>query len=94
MIGAPVQANTELLIVHCGTQEYLSNDFINYSNQFGQELEVSAKRIVEKHNGQQLYGESVGKKVINLAQKKPHDNNIWQILTATDPKAAEPVAAP
>ena len=32
LIGRPVQANTELLVVHCGTQEYLSNDFINYSN--------------------------------------------------------------
>jgi hypothetical protein len=40
-----------LIVEHCATKEYLSNDEISYSNQFGQELEVSAKRVVEKHNG-------------------------------------------
>ena len=32
LIGTPVQANTELLIVHGATKEFLSNDHINYGN--------------------------------------------------------------
>ena len=44
LIGQPVQANSELAIEHCSTKELLSNDDIMYGNQFGKELEVSAKR--------------------------------------------------
>ena len=36
----------------------------------------------------------MGKSVIDLNMKKVGDQNIWQILTAADPAAAEPVAAP
>ena len=36
----------------------------------------------------------VGKHVVNLSQKDTCTQNIWQILLATDPAAAEPVAAP
>lgn len=43
-MGSPVQANTELTIEHCATKELLSNDNIVYGNQFGKELEVSAKK--------------------------------------------------
>ena len=44
LIGQPVQACSELAIEHCSTKELLSNDEIMYGNQFGKELEVSAKR--------------------------------------------------
>ena len=36
----------------------------------------------------------MGKSVIDLNMKKCGDQNIWQILTASDPAAAEPVAPP
>ena len=35
-----------------GTKEYLSNDHIDYGNQFGMELEVSAKKYAKKHKMQ------------------------------------------
>ena len=44
LIGQPVQVCSELAIEHCSTKELLSNDDIMYGNQFGRELEVSAKR--------------------------------------------------
>ena len=52
LVGTPVQANTELLIEHCATKEYLANDHIDYGNQFGMELEVSAKKYAKKHKMQ------------------------------------------
>lgn len=69
MIGKPVQAQTELYIEHSATKELLSNDFIDYGNQFGKEYEVSAKRHAVKHKPQQLFNETVGKKVIDLSEK-------------------------
>ena len=52
LMGQPVQPNTELIIEHCATREYLSNDKINYGNQFGMEFEVSAKRHTVKSKPQ------------------------------------------
>ena len=32
LLGTPVQGNTELILEHCATKEYLANDFIDYGN--------------------------------------------------------------
>lgn len=55
---------------------------------------MSCKKTAVKHKPQQLENEYKGKAVINLSQKDVGVPNIWQILLATDPSAAEPVAAP
>mmetsp|Transcript_17697 Transcript_17697/g.29929 ORF Transcript_17697/g.29929 Transcript_17697/m.29929 type:complete len:243 (+) Transcript_17697:295-1023(+) len=94
LIGEPVQANTELIIEHCSTKAFLANDNINYGNQFGMECEVSAKRYAVNHKAQQLASETIGKKTIDFSQKRINNQNIWQILTAKDPAAAEPIEAP
>lgn len=72
----------------------MSNDNIVYGNQFGKELEVSCKKAAVASRPQQLENEQVGKKVINLTEKKIDECNTWMICTADDPAAAEPVAAP
>jgi hypothetical protein len=41
LIGTPVQANTQLIIEHCATKEFLASDF-------GVEFEVSAKKYAMK----------------------------------------------
>ena len=41
-----------------------------------------------------MENEQVGKKVIDLTEKRVADCNTWMIVTADDPAAAEPVAAP
>jgi hypothetical protein len=91
LMGTPVQPNTALIIEHCATREYLSNDKINYGNQFGTEFEVSAKRYTVMNKGQQLFNETVGFKTIDYSNKKVTDQNIWQILTAQDPSLAAPL---
>ena len=77
LIGQPVQANTQLVIEHCATKEFLSSDNIKYGNQFGTEFEVSCKRASKLHKGQQLSNETIGKSVIDLANKQVGDQNIW-----------------
>ena len=77
LIGTPVQPNSELIIEHCATKEYLSNDKIQYGNEYGLEYEVSCKRHVIKHKAQQLENETVGKKVIDLSMKQMNDCNKW-----------------
>ena len=67
-MGSPVQCNTELTICHGATKELLSNDNIAYNNQFGKELEVSAKKQNVASRPQQLENESVGKKVVELSE--------------------------
>ena len=52
LIGQPVQANTQLIIEHCATKEFLANDQINYGNDFGVEFEVSAKKYAMKQKAQ------------------------------------------
>ena len=58
------------------------------------ECEVSAKRYAVNHKAQQLASETIGKKTIDFSQKRINNQNVWQILTAQDPAAAEPVEAP
>lgn len=41
-----------------------------------------------------MENESVGKKVIDLTEKRIGEQNVWMVMTADDPAAAEPVAAP
>jgi len=66
LFGQPVQANTELIIEHAATKEFLSSDKIAYGNQFGNEFELSCKKAAVKHKDQVLHGEGIGKKVINF----------------------------
>ena len=73
LMGCPVQANTELLVEHCGTKELLSNDFIAYPNNFGTEFEVSAKRQSVLNKAQTLANEQIGTKVVNLVMKPVMD---------------------
>jgi hypothetical protein len=77
LIGQPVQANSQLIIEHCATKEFLSSDTIKYGNQFGMECEVSAKSASQKHKPQQLSKESIGKGVIDLSMKSVGDQNAW-----------------
>ena len=46
------------------------------------------------HKGQILAKEGIGKATIDLHQKKAGEDNTWQIITASDPKAAEPIEPP
>ena len=94
LIGTPVQPGTELIIEHCATKEFLANDHLQYVNQFGNELEVSAKRYANTQKAQQLANETSGKFVIDTKVKKVQDQNTWQIIMASDPAAAKPVEAP
>jgi len=77
LIGEPVQPNTELLIDHCNTREYLSSELLSYGNDFGTEFEVSAKKQVFLHKGQQLFGENKGLRTIENSDKKVADKNTW-----------------
>ena len=77
LIGSPVQANSQLIIEHCATKEFLSSDNINYGNQFGMECEVSCKKASVKLKQQQLANELIGKAVIDLSVKASGDQNIW-----------------
>ena len=65
------------MLEHGATREYLSNDLINYVNQFGKEYEVSCKKNAVASKPQQLGMEQLGKQVIDLTQKKCSDCNIW-----------------
>lgn len=58
--GEPVRAFEAVKIEHCATNHCLSNDFINYRNDFGDELEVSCLNIATKRKGQILANENVG----------------------------------
>ena len=58
------------------------------------EYEISCKKAAVNLKQQQLANEKIGKAVIDLSVKATGDQNIWQILTALDPSAAEPVPAP
>lgn len=94
LFGQPVQANTELIIEHAATKEFLSNDNIDYGNQFGKEFEISCKKAAVKHKNQQLALESIGKATIDLSNKQVDARNVWQILTSLDPSTAESVEIP
>jgi len=82
------------MIDHCATREYLSSEPLSYGNEFGTEFEVSCKKQVFKHKGQQLSGEGIGLKTIEFSDKKVSEKNIWQILSAINKAAAEPIEAP
>lgn len=55
-----VKAGVPIILEHCATQQYLSNDTIPYRNDFGNELEVSAKALATKHKTQILEREKKG----------------------------------
>ena len=53
----PVRADVPVIFEHCQTQQFLSNDHIPYRNDFGNELEVSAKALATNSKTQILIGE-------------------------------------
>lgn len=55
-----VKAGVPVILEHCSTQQYLSNDKIPYKNDFGNELEVSAKTLATKNKTQILAREKIG----------------------------------
>jgi len=83
-----------MIIEHAATKNFLYSDQIVYGNQFGNECEVSCMKAAVKHKDQVLHGEGIGKKVINFQNKSCDARNTWQILTASEPSAAEPLASP
>ena len=89
--GDPVPANQPLAIEHCATSHFLASDRLNYRNDFGMEFEVSVHSHATKNKSQQLNLEKVGKLTRVDPTKFRHDQNVWCIATAADPKLAEVV---
>jgi hypothetical protein len=58
-----VKAGVHVVLEHCGTSQNLSNDKIPYRNDFGDELEVSAKTMATMRKAQMLEKEKTGEKV-------------------------------
>ena len=75
-----------------GTNQFLSNDNINYRNDFGNETEVSAWSSSTKSKTQMLAGEYNGEKVREDNPKSVSPTNYWTIELAAEPSAAEPIA--
>ena len=80
------------MFAHQGTNQFLSNDNINYRNDFGNETEVSAWSTSTKSKTQILAGEYNGEKVREDNPKAVSPTNYWTIELATEPSAAEPMA--
>jgi len=85
----PVRADVPLIFEHCQTQQYLSNDHITYRNDFGNELEVSAKALATNSKTQILIGEQTGMKTRESCPKAVPEQNHWTFVLADSPAAAE-----
>lgn len=71
--GEPVRVTEPIKIEHCATSHCLSNDFITYKNDFGDELEVSALNAATKLKAQILASEFTGTKVRENTSKHTYD---------------------
>ena len=89
--GQQVRAGDPILFEHCATVQFLSNDNITYTNEFGNELEVSAMCASTKAKTQMLAGEYNGDKVREDVVKNVASTNLWTIELASEPSGAEPV---
>ena len=92
-LGQPVLASDRVQLEHCATTQLLANDNIAYRNDFGNEMEVSAASAATKNKTQMLANEYNGDRVRELENKAVDPRNFWTIELASDPAAAEPVAA-
>ena len=90
--GQPIMANERILLSHCATNQFLSNDNIAYRNDFGNEMEVSAMSASTKHKSQMLACEYNGEKVREDVAKAVAPTNYWTIELADEPSAAVPMA--
>ena len=89
--GQQVKAGESIMLSHCATVQFLSNDHIAYTNEFGQEMEVSAMSASTKAKTQMLAGEYNGDKVREDVVKNVAAKNLWTIELASEPSGAEPV---
>lgn len=64
---------------------------VNYRNDFGMEFEVCVHNYSTKNKSQNLALEAGGHISSETPTKYQHDQNVWMLVTSTDPKAAEEI---
>jgi Ca2+-binding EF-hand superfamily protein len=87
--GTPVLANSDILIKHNQTGQWLSSDNINYRNDFGLEYEVSCHSYLDTRKTQQLGSERSGKLTTDIPSRLQGIQNVWSVFTSDNPQAAE-----
>ena len=87
--GTPLIANSDILIKHNQTGQWLSSDNINYRNDFGNEFEVSCHSYLNARKTQQLGSEKVGKITGDIPTRLQGIQNVWRVFTSDSPDAAE-----
>ena len=92
--GQPVISTDSVVFEHCATTQLLSNDNIQYRNDFGNEMEVSCMSAATKHKTQMLAGEYNGERVRENDNKAVSGKNFWTICLSDDPSSEAPVEAP
>lgn len=89
--GLPIQANSPVVIKHSSTCHFLASDEIEYRNDFGMEYEVCVHSYATKNKSQNLALENEGKITSDVPTKFQFDQNVFMLVTSTDPGAAAPV---
>jgi hypothetical protein len=83
--GELVKSGVPVVFEHCGTQQNLSNDRIPYRNDFGDEIEVSAKANATLRKTQMCEKERTGIKVREETFKEITNQNHWTLELASEP---------
>lgn len=83
--GVPIPANAPLILKHSLTGQWLASDRTPYRNDFGNEFEVSCHSFLVAKKTQQLGSEKQGKVTIDIPSRQQENQNIWMIVTASDP---------
>ena len=90
MEGQPVQANSELLIVHQATLNPLSSEKKHaYHNDFGKEYEIVCSARYKGHKKHEMVHEFEGKTTPDIAARGETKLNRFAILTAGTPELEE-----
>ena len=87
--GLPVTANSDVVLKHNQTGQWLSSDHINYRNDFGLEFEVSCHSYLDTRKTQQLSSEKVGKITGDIPTRLQGLENVWRVFTSESPDQAE-----
>ncbi|OMJ78708.1 hypothetical protein SteCoe_21428 [Stentor coeruleus] len=87
--GMPVIANSDVVIKHNQTGQWLSSDQINYRNDFGLDYEVSCHSYLDTRKTQQLSSEKTGKITVDIPTRLQGLQNVWRIFTSERPECAE-----
>lgn len=87
--GCPVGANSDIVIKHNQTGQWLSSETINYRNDFGGEFEVSCHSYLDARKTQQLSSEKSGKVTIDIPTRLQGVQNVWRVFTSDSPQCAE-----